>query len=148
MSERANSPRLGGRNADGRRSDARGARHFSGDDSDTRRSGIRGDSEQTRRASRETGVPRERLRDDDSVRAERRATDDGRTDRRSGADLARGKGRRPEPMIGKSRSEAARKRDTGPIEGGKSATVTVQQAGTYPYICKIHNTMKGTVVVR
>ena len=38
--------------------------------------------------------------------------------------------------------------DTGPIEGGKSVTVTVKKAGTYPYICKIHTTMKGTVVVR
>ena len=38
--------------------------------------------------------------------------------------------------------------DTGPIEGGKSAPVTVKKAGTYPYICKIHTTMKGTVVVR
>ena len=38
--------------------------------------------------------------------------------------------------------------DTGPIEGGKSATVTVNKAGTYPYICRIHSNMKGTVVVR
>ena len=38
--------------------------------------------------------------------------------------------------------------DTGPIDGGKSATVTVKRAGTYPYICRIHSTMKGTVVVR
>jgi plastocyanin len=38
--------------------------------------------------------------------------------------------------------------DTGPIEGGKSATVTVKKAGTYAYICRIHSTMKGTVVVR
>ena len=38
--------------------------------------------------------------------------------------------------------------DTGPIEGGKSTTVTVKKAGTYAYICRIHSTMKGTVVVR
>jgi len=38
--------------------------------------------------------------------------------------------------------------DTGPIEGGRSVTVTVRRAGTHSYICKIHNTMKGTVVVR
>ena len=38
--------------------------------------------------------------------------------------------------------------DTGPIDGGKSTTVTVKQAGTYSYVCRIHGTMKGTVVVR
>jgi plastocyanin len=38
--------------------------------------------------------------------------------------------------------------DTGPIEGGKSTTITVKKAGTYAYICRIHSTMKATVVVR
>lgn len=38
--------------------------------------------------------------------------------------------------------------DTGPLEGGKSTTITVKRAGTYAYICRIHSTMTGTVVVR
>lgn len=38
--------------------------------------------------------------------------------------------------------------DTGPIDGGKSVTITVNKAGTYAYICKIHSNMHGTVVVR
>jgi hypothetical protein len=130
MSERADSPRLGGRDADGRRSDARGARHYTGgtdaraERSDTRRSGTGRDQRETRRQTGETAVPRARVQDaDDSVRPERRASDAGRADRRPGSDPARGRGRRPEPMIGKGRStmdrESARKRDTGPVEGRK-----------------------------
>ena len=38
--------------------------------------------------------------------------------------------------------------DTGPIDGGKSVTVKVNKAGTYAYICRIHNNMHGVVVVR
>ena len=35
--------------------------------------------------------------------------------------------------------------DTGDIDGGSSATVTVKKPGTYAYHCNIHNSMKGTV---
>ena len=38
--------------------------------------------------------------------------------------------------------------DTGPLEGGKSTTITVTKPGTYSYICRIHSTMHGTLVVR
>ena len=37
--------------------------------------------------------------------------------------------------------------DTGKISPGKSATVTVADAGTFGYRCTIHTSMKGTVVV-
>ncbi|MFC7273270.1 hypothetical protein ACFQS1_04685 [Paractinoplanes rhizophilus] len=73
-------------------------------------------------------MPRARLRDGDPVRAERRAPDDGRADRRSGADLAHGKGRRPEPMIGKGRSEAARKRNAR--AGGRRPVLDAPVDGT------------------
>jgi plastocyanin len=35
--------------------------------------------------------------------------------------------------------------DTGDIDSGSSATVTIKKAGTYAYHCKIHNFMKGTI---
>ena len=35
--------------------------------------------------------------------------------------------------------------DTGDIDGGSSATVTVKKSGTYAYHCNIHDTMKGTI---
>jgi plastocyanin len=35
--------------------------------------------------------------------------------------------------------------DTGDIDGGSSATVTVKKPGTYAYHCNIHSDMKGTV---
>jgi plastocyanin len=35
--------------------------------------------------------------------------------------------------------------DTGDIDGGSSATVTVKKPGTYAYHCNIHSSMKGTV---
>ena len=35
--------------------------------------------------------------------------------------------------------------DTGDIDGGSSATVTVKKPGTYAYHCEIHNFMKGTI---
>src|SRR3954451_11103508 len=35
--------------------------------------------------------------------------------------------------------------DTGDIDGGSSATVTVKKPGTYAYHCSIHNFMKGTI---
>jgi plastocyanin len=35
--------------------------------------------------------------------------------------------------------------DTGDIDGGSSATVTVKKPGTYAYHCNIHANMKGTV---
>ena len=35
--------------------------------------------------------------------------------------------------------------NTGEIDGGSSATVTVKKPGTYPYHCNIHNFMKGTI---
>jgi plastocyanin len=37
--------------------------------------------------------------------------------------------------------------DTGSIAGGASASVTFDTAGTFAYICSIHPTMTGTVVV-
>ena len=38
--------------------------------------------------------------------------------------------------------------DTGPINPGKSATITVPAtAGTYPYVCTIHASMLGTLTV-
>lgn len=38
--------------------------------------------------------------------------------------------------------------DTGDIGNGESASITFRRAGTYDYICAIHPTMTGTVVVR
>ena len=38
--------------------------------------------------------------------------------------------------------------DTGPLDGGKSATITVNKAGTYAYRCRIHSNMHGTLVVK
>jgi plastocyanin len=35
--------------------------------------------------------------------------------------------------------------DTGDIDGGSSATVTVKKPGTYAYHCNIHSSMTGTV---
>jgi plastocyanin len=37
--------------------------------------------------------------------------------------------------------------DTGTIEQGKLKGETFKEAGSYPYICSIHPTMKGTVEV-
>jgi plastocyanin len=35
--------------------------------------------------------------------------------------------------------------DTGDIDGGASATVSVKKRGTYAYHCNIHSSMKGTI---
>ena len=35
--------------------------------------------------------------------------------------------------------------DTGRLNKGKSATVTIGAAGTHAYICKFHPSMKGTI---
>jgi plastocyanin len=35
--------------------------------------------------------------------------------------------------------------DTGDIDSGSSATVTIEKPGTYAYHCEIHNFMKGTI---
>ncbi len=35
--------------------------------------------------------------------------------------------------------------DTGDIDGGSSATITVKKPGTYAYHCNIHTFMKGTI---
>jgi plastocyanin len=35
--------------------------------------------------------------------------------------------------------------DTGEIDAGSSATITVKKPGTYAYHCNIHNFMKGTI---
>jgi plastocyanin len=37
---------------------------------------------------------------------------------------------------------------TGDIAGGKSKSITFRTAGTFDYICAIHPTMTGTLVVR
>lgn len=38
--------------------------------------------------------------------------------------------------------------DTGTIDSGQTASVTFDKAGTFEYMCGIHPTMSGTVVVR
>jgi plastocyanin len=42
--------------------------------------------------------------------------------------------------------------DSGPecgrVDTGGTVTAAFSQAGTYPYHCSIHNSMKGTVVVQ
>jgi len=38
--------------------------------------------------------------------------------------------------------------DTGDLEGGASATITLAVRGTYKYFCDIHNYMTGTIEVR
>lgn len=38
--------------------------------------------------------------------------------------------------------------DTGSIGGGATKSVTFQKAGTFAYVCSIHSSMTGTVVVR
>ncbi|MEU2183973.1 cupredoxin domain-containing protein [Streptomyces thermolilacinus] len=46
-------------------------------------------------------------------------------------------------------AEAANAFDTSTIEGGKTATFTAPPAaGTYRYLCDIHQTMRGTLTVR
>jgi plastocyanin len=35
--------------------------------------------------------------------------------------------------------------DTGDIESGSSATVSIKKPGTYAYHCRIHDFMKGTI---
>jgi plastocyanin len=35
--------------------------------------------------------------------------------------------------------------DTGDLQGGKTATVTVAKAGTYEYFCEIHQYMTGSL---
>jgi plastocyanin len=37
--------------------------------------------------------------------------------------------------------------DTGDIDSGSSATVTVKKPGTYAYHCNIHSSMHGTIKV-
>ena len=38
--------------------------------------------------------------------------------------------------------------DTGSLERGKSKRVVVSKRGTFPYSCRFHITMSGTVIVR
>jgi plastocyanin len=38
--------------------------------------------------------------------------------------------------------------DTGILQLGQSASVTLTQSGTYSYFCLPHPNMKGTIVVR
>ena len=38
--------------------------------------------------------------------------------------------------------------DTGTLDGGGSKTITPSKAGTYSYVCSIHQYMKGELVVR
>jgi plastocyanin len=38
--------------------------------------------------------------------------------------------------------------DTGELDGGKTATVALNQSGTFRFYCKIHNFMTGTLVVK
>ena len=38
--------------------------------------------------------------------------------------------------------------DTGNIAGGASGSAEFESAGTFPYHCKIHPTMKGTIIVQ
>ena len=38
--------------------------------------------------------------------------------------------------------------DTGDIDGGATATITLAKAGTYKYFCNIHNYMTGTIEVK
>jgi plastocyanin len=38
--------------------------------------------------------------------------------------------------------------DTGNLDGGASATITLTTPGTYRYFCDVHNYMTGTIEVR
>lgn len=38
--------------------------------------------------------------------------------------------------------------DTGVFGQGKSGTVTLSKAGTYPYHCSVHPSMHGTIIVQ
>ena len=35
--------------------------------------------------------------------------------------------------------------DTGRLDGGKQATITIDEPGTYAYHCDIHNYMTGVI---
>ena len=37
--------------------------------------------------------------------------------------------------------------DTGSIAGGGTGSLTFSKAGTYPFHCKIHSSMKGTITI-
>ena len=43
---------------------------------------------------------------------------------------------------------ADRSFDSGEIGAGKSGKVVVKKAGTFEYVCTLHPTMKGTLVVK
>jgi plastocyanin len=38
--------------------------------------------------------------------------------------------------------------DTGTLDGGADATITVSKPGTYEYFCSIHNYMRGVIRAR
>lgn len=38
--------------------------------------------------------------------------------------------------------------DTGELSGGEEAELTIEEPGEHPYICEIHQYMRGTVTVR
>lgn len=49
--------------------------------------------------------------------------------------------------VGHTATGSAGAFDTGTVSGGQSATVTFDTAGTFAYVCSIHPTMQGSVVV-
>lgn len=52
------------------------------------------------------------------------------------------------PHTATSSGDVPKDFDTGNLEKGDSKDVTFDEAGTYTYICDIHNYMKGTVEVK
>jgi plastocyanin len=56
-------------------------------------------------------------------------------------------GHLPQPRLDPSHGNLAGAFESGSIESGESATVRLDEAGSFAYYCAFHPFMKGTIVV-